>query len=235
MACRGSRPVIGSSTIKICGSPTMARASMARANSPPDKVVAGWSRLSARSQAPARARWRAEKLPASRRWPAAAASGPAPPAAPPRSAIPDAGFAADRRAAPPARVRTARPGTCASSITWPLSGFSNPASTFSKVDLPAPLGPSTAMNSPAWAWNETSRRMVRAAAVDGDILGRQQGHGATLRMRTTSQKKKGVPSRLVKTPSRSSGLVCTSRAAISAQSSSSAPARVAGSSTRRGA
>ncbi len=43
------------------------------------------------------------------------------------------------------------------------------------------------------------------AARDRDIFGRQQGHGATLRMRTTSQKKNGVPSRLVKTPSRNSG------------------------------
>ena len=36
---------MGSSTINICGSLTMARASMARANSPPDKVVATWSRF----------------------------------------------------------------------------------------------------------------------------------------------------------------------------------------------
>ena len=49
IAWRGSRPVMGSSTIRICGSATMARASMARANSPPDRVVAAWSRLSIRS------------------------------------------------------------------------------------------------------------------------------------------------------------------------------------------
>src|SRR5579871_4890788 len=40
-AWTGSRPVTGSSTIRISGRPTMARASMARENSPPDRVVTG--------------------------------------------------------------------------------------------------------------------------------------------------------------------------------------------------
>jgi len=35
------RPVTGSSTINMSGVATVARASMARANSPPDRVVAG--------------------------------------------------------------------------------------------------------------------------------------------------------------------------------------------------
>src|SRR5260370_813419 len=73
-----------------------------------------------------------------------------------------------------------------------------------------------------------------AAALYRDVFRRQQSHGATLRMRATSQKKKGVPNRLVKTPSRNSGLVWTNRAAMSAHSKSTAPVSAAGSSTRRG-
>ncbi len=40
-ACRGSRPAMGSSMIRTSGSATSARASMARASSPPESVVAG--------------------------------------------------------------------------------------------------------------------------------------------------------------------------------------------------
>src|SRR5436190_1210590 len=50
-AWRGSRPDIGSSAIRISGSPIRARASMARASSPPESVVAGCRRWAVRSQA----------------------------------------------------------------------------------------------------------------------------------------------------------------------------------------
>ena len=64
------------------------------------------------------------KLPAaSRRRPADAASGPAPPAAPPRAAIPDADFAADRRGAPPACWRGIAASVLPSRLTSPRIGL----------------------------------------------------------------------------------------------------------------
>ena len=160
---RGSRPVIGSSTIRTCRDRRQWRGPAWRGRT---RRPTAWSPavrgLSAKIALLQRLRDGGQQnSPAIRPSPAAAASGPAPPAAPPKSAIPDAGFAADRRArAASWRGGTAPASALASSITRPASGFIRPASTFSKVDLPAPLGPSTAMNSPAWACKETSLRMV---------------------------------------------------------------------------
>src|SRR6185436_618027 len=63
-----------------------------------------------------------------------------------------------------------------------------------------------------------------ATAADDDIGGGDLGHGEVFRRRTTSQKKNGVPSSAVNTPSFISGPKRISRVAMSAPSSNTAPA-----------
>ena len=48
-------------------------------------------------------------------------------------------------------------GTALRDMSWPMtsmrpeSGMNSPDSSWNSVDLPAPFGPSSAMNSPGWA------------------------------------------------------------------------------------
>lgn len=82
-----------------------------------------------------------------------------------------------------------------SSATHPPEVASTPASTASSADLPAPLGPMTATNSPLRASSETRSSNESLAAAHGRVLGTESSHGAVRRRRTTSQKKNGVPTR----------------------------------------
>jgi len=73
-----------------------------------------------------------------------------------------------------------------------------------------------------------------AASLHADERGFERRHGDVPLRRTTSQKKNGVPSRLVKTPSFISGPKWIRRVAMSAVSNRTAPAKAAGTRTRRG-
>jgi len=53
-----------------------------------------------------------------------------------------------------------RMGSSPRTNTAPVSGFTNPNITLSKVDLPAPFGPHRHKNSPTGTWNETFSRTV---------------------------------------------------------------------------
>ena len=92
-----------------------------------------------------------------------------------------------RSSAPLAEALAAAPGAehvpvAPASDTCPRSGASTPASSFSSVDLPAPLGPTTPTTSPGatvrempsrivWApWAFATSRAVRTA-VDGGTGG----------------------------------------------------------------
>src|SRR5262249_21567614 len=73
-----------------------------------------------------------------------------------------------------------------------------------------------------------------AAAPDRDVVRVDPRHGEVRRSRTTSQKKNGVPMRLVNTPSFISGPSVMSRVAMSAAMSRAAPASEAGRRMRLG-
>ena len=47
-------------------------------------------------------------------------------------------------------------------LTVPVSGFSSPAITRSSVDLPLPLGPSSAVSEPSGISSETSSRATKS-------------------------------------------------------------------------
>ena len=69
-----------------------------------------------------------------------------------------------------------------STDTWPPVGRCRPRITRSSVVLPAPLGPISPVNSPAWTVKLTSSRICRPAKRDADLvdvqdLGRGGGAG----------------------------------------------------------
>ncbi len=67
-----------------------------------------------------------------------------------------------------------------------------PEMTFISVDLPAPLGPITAVMSPAAASRDTSRSAEQAAEALAEMLDRQHVQALALAPRT---KRAGKPSR----------------------------------------
>ena len=152
----GSRPANGSSSSSTSGLTASTRARWTRRRSPPDSVG---RRALRQMRGPDRLQRLARALRSLRR------------AARPTSPAPPSGWRAP--SAGPSRPTAARPRRCRRARSCPASASSAPDSASSSVDLPAPLGPSSATSSPA-AQLQVDVVQHRAGAAGDGQPGRAQ-------------------------------------------------------------
>ena len=120
----------------------------------------------------------------------------------PRSAP---GAAVDPPGRSRARPRGSAPGACrrsrgSSSITLPAAGFSTPPIASTMLDLPAPLGPSSAVISPEGISSETPRTTLRPPRATTKSSTRSSSPGVVIRPprspgRRGSRARRGAPRR----------------------------------------
>ena len=111
----------------------------------------------------------------------------------------------------------------------PAAGRRSPATTRSRVDLPAPFGPMTATRSPASIWRVTSRRAAALPVQDRDAV--EPDHSSyPVRVRRSRARKNGAPMTAVTTPT---GISPSRRAARSAPTIRLAPRSAASGRTSR--
>ena len=108
-----------------------------------------------------------------------------------------------RAPAPPRQCRGRRPRRCRETRTgWPsrysspVDGRSAPARTFIRVDLPAPLAPSSAWTSPGSICIETSVERERRAVALGDVACLVHAGHAPARASRAARRRRSTPSAL---------------------------------------